>query len=90
MSLIYLAIMFPLCERRYVRVYKFRKMRNFAWIEIRVSRKLALYAIIKVIFVVYIFSQIFKKRELRKNGGGGPYAPHLTPAFGLFPHLKHI
>ena len=31
--------MFPLCycERRYVCVYKFRKMRNFAWIEIRVT-----------------------------------------------------
>ena len=52
------------CEHRYFRCIHFRgfvKMGNFACIKIRVLCKL------KVIFEMYIFSRIFKKRKLLEN-----------------------
>ena len=43
------------------------KIGNFACIKIRVLVQMALYALMIVIFKVYIFSRIFKKRELSEN-----------------------
>ena len=66
-------------------------MGNFAWIKIRtlcIIVSLVIYIII-VIFTVYIFSWLFKKRKLRIDYCGfGPFCSTLTSLLILISLLK--
>ena len=50
-----------------IHFHRFMKMVNFACIKIRVLCMIGSLGYINVIFEVYIFSRIFKKRESREN-----------------------